>query len=420
MDIKRDPAILKKKKIRRGILGGVAVVALVGISVAVSRLEPAAPSVDRGVLWYGKVQRGRLTREIRGAGTLIPVDIRWITSAASGRVERIILQPGAQVQVGTPLVELSNPELRSQMDNSDLDWKSAVAQLANRQAQLRTTRIQQQNAVANAQSDLDFAQAELDANRSLGEQGLVSDLQIKRFEANVALRANSLELAKQTLATAIATEESELAPARGAVDQAKARYDQLVRQVSELTVRSPMAGQLQAVNIEVGQQAGAGSQLVRVSDPTRLKAVIRIPETQTRDLTIGLRATVDTRNGNPVVGHVARIDPASTGGTVGVDVILDEALPGNARPDMSVDGVVQLQVLEDVLFVESPAFGQENGTVLLFRVDPQTRMAYRVPVKIGVRSVQYVEVIEGLSEGDEVVLSDMSQWDAWDRIQIRN
>jgi HlyD family secretion protein len=419
MDIKRDPAILKKKKIRRGILGGLAVVAVIVISVAVSRLEPAAPSVERSTLWYGKVQRGNMTREVRGAGTLVPEDIRWIPATAPGRVERILLQPGAQVDVGTAILELDNPDLRSQMENAEMDWKTAQAQLENQIATAKTTRLQQENNVANAQADFDFAQADLKANQTLQQQGLVAELTIQQKVAAVARARNQLELAKRQLQAAVETEQSTLAPARATVDQNKTRFDQLARQVSELTVRSTMKGQLQVVNVEVGQQMGTGAQLVRVSDPTQLKAQIRIPETQTRDLAIGLTAMIDTRNGSPVRGHVDRIDPASEGGTVGVDVILDEELPANARPAMSVDGVVQLQVLTDILFVESPAYGQENSTVLLFKVDPQTSMAHRVPVKIGVRSVQYVEVLEGLKEGDEVVLSDMGQWDAWDRLQLK-
>jgi HlyD family secretion protein len=419
MDIKRDPAILKKKKIRRGILGGLAVVAVIVISVAVSRLEPAAPSVERSTLWYGKVQRGNMTREVRGAGTLVPEDIRWIPATAPGRVERILLQPGAQVDVGTAILELDNPDLRSQMENAEMDWKTQQAQLEKAVADLQTTRLQQENAVSDAQSNYDLAVADLQANRTLQEQGLVAALVVQRLQATVDQAKGRLDLAKKQLETATAMQESSLAPQRAQVDQAKTRFDQLARQVSELTVRSTMKGQLQVVNVEVGQQMGTGAQLVRVSDPTQLKAQIRIPETQTRDLAIGLTAMIDTRNGSPVRGHVDRIDPASEGGTVGVDVILDEELPANARPAMSVDGVVQLQVLTDILFVESPAYGQENSTVLLFKVDPQTSMAHRVPVKIGVRSVQYVEVLEGLKEGDEVVLSDMGQWDAWDRLQLK-
>lgn len=420
MDKKRDPKILKRKKLRQAIIAGLAVVGLVVVSVYVSGLEPAAPSVERNTLWYGTVVRGELIREVRGAGNLVPEEIRWITARTAGRVEEILLLPGADVQVGTPILRLENEDLRAQMNNAEMDWKTAQAQLENQVANLQTQRLSQQNAVADAQGQLDLAEAELQANRLLAEQGLVADLQIARFASQVEAARNRLELAKKQLDSAIQTEASTLAPVRATVEQARTRFEQIQQQVADLVVKSTMRGQLQAVNVEVGAQMGSGAQLVRVSDPTRLKAEIRIPETQTRDLAIGLPAMIDTRNGNPVRGHVSRIDPASTGGTVGVDVIIDEPLPPNARVQMSVDGIVQLQKLDDVLKVESPAFGQENQTIQLFRVDPATNMAHRVPVKIGVRSVQFVEVVEGLEEGDRVVLSDMSQYDAWDRIQIRN
>jgi HlyD family secretion protein len=335
-------------------------------------------------------------------------------------VERILLLPGAQVEVGTPIIVLDNLELRSQMENAEMDWKTQQANLGNRIAELATARLQQENSVSDADAQYELAQVDLKAYQALAEQGIVADRDIQQRQVTVTRTRNALELAKKQLQSATEMEQSTLAPARAAVDQAKARFDQFQRQVNELTVRSTMKGQLQEVNVEVGAQMGPGSQLVRVSDPTRLKAEIRIPETQTRDLAIGLPATIDTRSGDPVLGHVARIDPAAVNGTVGVDIILDEPLPQNARVSMSVDGIVRLQLLEDILFVESPAYGTENSTIQLFKVDPVTNMAHRIPVRIGVRSVQHVEVIEGLSEGDEVVLSDMSQYEAWDRIQIRN
>jgi len=420
MDIKRDPKILKRKKIRQAVLAGLAVVGIIIVSVYVSRLEPAAPSVERNTLWYGTVQRGDMTREVRGAGTLVPEEIRWITARTSGRVERIILLPGAEVEVGTPILELENEQLRADLENAEMDWKTEQANLANTMANLQTQRLSQLNGVADAESQFDFAEADLKANQALAEQGLVADLTIQQKAAAVARAKNALELARKQLQSAIDTEESTMAPARARVDQAKSRYDQLHDQVNYLIVRSTMRGQLQLVNVEVGAQMGPGAQLVRVSDPTRLKAEIRIPETQTRDLAIGLPAMIDTRSGNPVRGHVSRIDPAATGGTVGVDVIIDEALPPNARVAMSVDGIVQLQKLDDILFVESPAFGQENSTIQLYKVDPVTSMAHRIPVRIGVRSVQHVQVLEGLEQGDQVILSDMSQYDSWDRIQLRN
>jgi HlyD family secretion protein len=270
--------------------------------------------------------------------------------------------------------------------------KAAVAQFENARSNLKTTRMQQEINVADAKSAYEVALNDLEANKTLAAQGLVADLQIKIKSATVAREKNRWELAQKQLESAIETEKSQLAPQEAAVSQARARYDQLARQLDELTVRSDMNGLLQLVSVEEGQQVGPGTNLARVSDPTRLKAEVRISETQTRDLAVGQLAKVDTRNG-VVKGHVTRIDPASQNGTVGVDVVLDEALPAGARPDQSVDGVIELQRLENVLYVESPTFGQENSTVSLFKVQPNNE-ALRTSVKLGRRSVQFVEVIE--------------------------
>ena len=417
MDVKRDPAILKRKKIRQAIILGLAAIGVVVISVAVSRLRPAAPSIAEGTLWFGTVRRGPMVREVRGAGTLVPEEIQWIPARTSGRVETIVLRPGAQLKVGTVILILTNPELEQQAKNAELDWKTAQANLVNQRAQLNTARVQQTMSVANAQSDYNVALSDLEGNKQLNAQGIIAEAQIKQKQATVDRAKNALELARKTLENAIETESSQLAPLEASVNQRRAQYDQLLRQLDDLKVKSPMNGQLQLVQVERGQQVAPGGNLARVSDPTRLKAEIRISETQTRDLAIGLPADVDTRNGH-VKGHVSRIDPASQGGTVGVDVTLDEVtLPAGARPDLSVDGTIELERLQNVLFVENPSFGQENGAVSLFKVGAD-REAVRTPVKLGRRSVQFVEIVDGLKEGDRVVLSDMSQYDAFDRIRI--
>jgi HlyD family secretion protein len=276
--------------------------------------------------------------------------------------------------------------------------------------------LQLENSVADAKGSYDVALSDLDANKELAKQGLVAELQIKIKQATVDREKNRWELAQKQLQAAIDTEASQLAPQQASVAQAKTRHEQLARQLSELTVRSNMTGLLQAVSVEVGQQVGPGTNLARVSNPDLLKAEIRISETQTRDLRIGQLARIDTRNG-VVNGRVTRIDPASQAGTVGVDVSLDEPLPPGARPDQSVDGIIELERLEDVLYVESPTFGQENATVSLFRIDANNE-AHRTQVKLGRRSVRFVEVIEGLNEGDRVILSDMSQYDDHSRVRL--
>jgi HlyD family secretion protein len=419
MDVKRDPAILRRKKIRRGILLGVGAVAVIAISVAVSRLKPAAPSIAnaRSTLWINKVKRGPFVREVRGAGTLVPEDIRWIPATTSGRVEKIVLRPGAQVVPGTVVLELSNPDLTQSVKSAELDWKTAVAQLANEKATLATTLLQQQLAVSNAKSDLQIAQSELESNKTLGEEGLVADFVVKQKDAAVARAQNAYDLAERQLESAKENESLQLAPDEAAVNQRKAEYDRLRQQLDDLRVKSDMSGQLQVVSVEVGQQVAPGTNLIRVSDPTHLKAEVRISETLTRDLKIGLPADIDTRNGH-VPGRVSRIDPAAESGTVGVDVTLDGPLPPGSRPDLSVDGTIQLERVADALYVESPAFGQENSTITLFKVLPGGTEAVRVPVKIGRRAVQYVEIVDGLKEGDEVILSDMSQYDAFNRVRL--
>lgn len=417
MDTPRDPAILRRKQRRRWLLAACSSLIVVVLSVAVSRLEPALPGVTESTLWIRSVQRGPMVREVRGTGTLVPEEIRWVTSTSSGRVERIVLRPGADVEPGTIILELSNPDLRQSVRSAEMDWQTALAQLANQKATLTNTRFAQRAALVDAESTYRLAVTDLELNRSLAASGLVAEFALKQKQALVDQARNRADLARQQLESTIENETLQLAPAEAAVSQRRAEFDRLSRQLDDLLVRSTMGGLLQQVNVEVGQQVGAGTNLVRVSDPGRLKAEIRIAETQTRDLALGQVATVDTRNGL-VRGRVSRIDPASQGGTVGVDVTLEEPLPAGARPDLNVDATIELERLPSVLFVESPAFGQENSTISLFKlISP--REVVRTPVRIGRRSVQFVEVVDGLIEGDRVVLSDMSQYDAFDRLRLQ-
>jgi HlyD family secretion protein len=433
MDVKRDPAILKRKRIRRTIIWSLVGVAVIVVSAAVMRLRPAAPSVAFNTLWFGVVKRGPMVREVRGAGTLVPEDIRWITSTASGRVAKIVLRPGMNTQVkpGTIIVELTNPDLEQQGNNAKVQVKSAEATYANAVSNLEQSISAQKNTIANGKSQMDVLKSKLDADKKLQAQGIVADLQVSQDQASFDQAQGGWMLAQQTLETMEKNKESTLGPQKAAVELAKANLDTIQRQLDELHVRSSMSGRLQllAPNIEEGAQVGAGTNIARVSDPARLKAQIRISETQTKDLALGQKASIDTRSGI-VKGHVSNIDPASAGGTVGVDVTIDEPLPAGARPDLSVDGTIELQRLENVLFVEHPTSGTENSTVGLFKVLPNSgestigpqqeagHEAVSTSVKFGRTSVAYIEVIEGLKEGDHVVLSDMSQYDGYDRIKI--
>jgi HlyD family secretion protein len=331
-------------------------------------------------------------------------------------VERIVIHPGATVKPGTLILELSNPDLHQQVADAKLSWSAAEARLKLVRANLETQRAREESNVANARSQFNVAQSELEAQKQLAAQGLVAELEIKRRQAQLDQARNTLEMAIKQRDSTIATEESQLAPDSVAATTQKARYEQLAQQLEDLQVKSTMSGTLQLVNVEVGQSVGANTNLARVSDPTRLKANVRISETQGKDLAIGLPARVDTRQGI-VRGFVSRIDPSATGGTIGVDVSIEDELPAGARPDLSVDGTIELQKLEDVLYVESPTFGQEGGKIMLFKVLPN-RDAVRTQVTLGKRSVQFVEVVSGLEVGDQVVLSDMSQYDGHDKIRI--
>jgi HlyD family secretion protein len=416
VDIARSPSVAKRKKIRRAIYAAVGLLAIILITVGVSRLKPAAPSVDRATVWVETVKRGSMVRQVRGSGTLVPEEIRWIPATTQGRVERILLRPGAQVKPDTVVLELSNPELEQSVQEARLQYASAQAAFANRKAELESELLQQEAAVAGIEAQYRQAALQLEADTKLAKDGLVSDLNLKRSQSQEAELKNRLDIERRRLDMTRAGVASQLAPQEAEVANRRAAYDLRVRQLDDLRVKAGMQGVLQVVPVEVGAQVGPGTNLARVADPTNLKAELRIAETQTKDIEIGQYAEVDTRNGI-VKGRVARIDPAATNGTVGVDVTLDGSLPPGARPDLSVDGTIRLEELNDVIYVGRPAFGQENSTVGLFKVGADGE-AVRVNVKLGRTSVNTIEIIEGLQPGDQVILSDMSSWDEYQRIRL--
>jgi HlyD family secretion protein len=416
VDIARSPAVAKKKKIRRAIIATAVLIGIGGVTYAVSQLKPAAPSVDRAAVWVDTVKRGEMMRLVRGSGTLVPEDIRWINTTTQGRVERILLRPGATVTPSSVILELSNPDLENSVRDAQLAHASAVANFANRKAELERNMLEQQSQVAQIETQYNNAALDLEAQEALFKDGLVSELQVKQRRGQTAQLKNQLSIARRQLQSAEDGVASQLAPQQAEVDQRKAAYDLRVRQLEDLKVKAGMEGVLSQVPVEVGQQVGPGTNLARVADPTKLKAEVRIAETQTKDIKIGQIAEVDTRNGI-IPGRVIRIDPAATGGTVGVDIALEGDLPPGARPDLSVDGTITLERLPDVIKVGRPAFGQENSTVMLFKLDGQGE-AHRVQVKLGRTSVNEIEVIEGLQPGDQVILSDMSAHDAYDRVRL--
>ncbi|HKT79898.1 MAG TPA: HlyD family efflux transporter periplasmic adaptor subunit [Vicinamibacterales bacterium] len=416
VDIAR-PNQAKKKRIKRILWASVAVVAVAAISLGVSRLKPAAPSVDRAVVWIDSVKRGPMLRQVRGSGTLVPEDIRWITMQAQGRVERIVLRPGAIVTPDTVILELSNPELEQSVRAAQLDYQSAQAAFTNRKAELESSLLSQEATVANIETQYKQAELDLKANEELYKEKLISLLTLEQKRGLEKDLKNRLAVEQKRLSITRDGLTSQLAPQEADVNQRKAQWELRRKQLDDLKVKAGMSGTLQLVPVERGQQVGPGTNLARVANPTNLKAELRIAETQTKDIRIGQYAEVDTRNGI-VKGHVSRIDPASSGGTVGVDVVMDGPLPPGARPDLSVDGTVQLERLDNIVFVGRPAFGQENSTVTIFKVGP-TGEAVATKVKLGRASVNTIEVIEGLNPGDQVILSDMSQYDAFDRVQLK-
>jgi HlyD family secretion protein len=418
VDIARSPSVIRKKKIRRAIYGAAALLVIVLITVAVARLKPAAPSVDRATVWVETVKRGSMVRQVRGSGTLVPEEIRWIPATTQGRVERILLRPGAQVTPDTVILELSNPELQQSVKEAQLDYQSAQAAYQNRKAELESQLLSQQAAVAGIEAQYKQAALDLEANEQLQKDGLVSALTLKQKQSQASELKNRLEIEQKRLEMTRVGITSQLAPQEAEVSNRRAAYELRVRQLDDLRVKAGMTGVLQLVPVEVGAQVGPGTNLCRVADPTNLKAELRIAETQTKDIAIGQYAEVDTRNG-VVKGKVSRIDPASQNGTVGVDVILEGALPPGARPDLSVDGTIRLEELNNVIYVGRPAFGQENSTVGLFKVGADGE-AVRTNVKLGRSSVNTIEVLEGLQPGDQVILSDMSSWDEYQRIRLTN
>ncbi len=416
VDIAR-PSQARKKKIRRALYGAAALAVIILITVGVSRLKPAAPSVERATVWIDTVKRGPMLRQVRGSGTLVPEEIRWIPATTQGRVERLLLRPGATVRPETVILELSNPELEQSVKEAQLAYQSAQAAYQNRKTELESQLLNQQADVATIEASYKDAALTLEANEQLFKDGLVSQIQLKQFQSRAEELKNRLSIGKKRLEMQTAGIKSQLAPQEADVDQRRAAYELRVRQLDDLKVKAGMSGVLQEVPVERGAQVAPGANLARVADPTNLKAELRIAETQTKDIRIGQYAEVDTRQGT-VRGKVARIDPKSTGGTVGVDVILSDPLPPGARPDLSVDGTIQLEKLDNVIYVGRPAFGQENSSVGLFKLNPETGEAIRTTVKLGRTSVSQIEILEGLQPGDQVILSDMSAQDAFDRIQI--
>jgi HlyD family secretion protein len=420
MDIQRPASVARQKKLRRISFGIAGILVITLVSVGLSQLEPAAPTVERATVWVDTVKRGPMVVNVRGLGTLVPVDEarRLIPAMSSGRVERILIRPGVEVTPETIILELTEPQLQQQLSDAEQSLRAAEADLNGLMARLQTDRLNQRASAASIEADYRAAQLQKEVDENLAKDGLVSNLQLKTSTVRADSLAERNKLAKEQLQVAEQNVKAQLMAQQARIDQLRSLYNLRRSQVDQLKVRAGMIGVLEQVTVNVGQQVSPGTNLARVADPTRLKAELRIAETQARDLTLGQPAKVDTRNGI-INGTVIRIDPAAQQGTVTVDVQLTGELPRGARPDLSVDGEIETARLDNVLFVGRPAFGQEKSTISLYKVDPATNEAERSTVQLGRSAVNTIEVVAGLNEGDQVILSDMSAWDNFDRIRLR-
>jgi len=416
MDIQRDPSVKRKKKLRRIALAAAGAAALLAITVAIYSLEPAAYPVDRDALYTDTVKRGDMVRQVRGPGTLVPEEVRWIPARTEGRVERIT-QPGIEVGPDTVILELVNPELLQEVEDAGLALRSAEADYRNLQAQLESELLESQAAREAVEADLEAARLDAEANAELAASGLIPDIELKRSRLVEGQLESRLRIEERRLEKAEDSVAARLAARRAQVEQLVAAARLRRSQADSLRVRAGITGVLQEVPVEVGQQVRPGEILARVARPDTLKAELQIPETQAKDLTVGQPARIDTRNGI-VPGRVVRIDPAVQNGYVLVDVDLEGELPRGARPDLSVDGTIQIEKLEDVLYVGRPAYGESGSTIQLFEIVGDGDAAVRVDVRLGRASVNTIEVVSGLEEGDVVILSDPSPWDGHDRLKL--
>ena len=416
MDVPREGVAAKKRK-RRILIISASAVGLILATFALSRLKPAAPSVDRSSVWIDTVKRGPMVRQVRGLGTLVPEEIRWIPANTEGSVEKILIWPGTKVEPGDVILELTSPELEQSAHEAESKAKAAEAELASERATLQRTLLEQESKAATAHSAYEQSKMERQTNDQLAKNGLVAELVYKTSKIKEEECQKSDEIEQKRLTFSRDSIEPQLASKQAAVDQANQLAKLKLDQVEGLHVKAGMSGVLQALPVQVGQRVKPGDNLARVADPSKLKAQIKIAETQAKDIQPNQQAVIDTRNG-VVKGHVKRVDPAVEQGTVTVDVAFDEELLKGARPDLSVDGTIELERLDNVVFVGRPAFGQENNTVGMFKLVAGSNEAVRTPVKLGKSSVNTIEILSGLNPGDQVILSDTSAWDSHERIRL--
>lgn len=418
MDIAR-PNVARQKRRRQVIYVAAGIVLLALVTMGLSRLKPAAPTVERSTVWVDTVKRGSVLRQVRGLGTLVPIEgsIQFLPAITEGRVDKILVFPGAQVKPDTILLEMSNPQVTQEALDAEWKLKAAEADYKNLQVTLASQVLAQKSLSAQAQSEYSQAKMQADIDTELLKLGVISQLSQKVSSQKAEELATRSEIEKQRLVNSDEVLVAQLQAKEAEVEALRALSQLKQSQLDHLRVRAGIDGVLQEQTLKIGQFVTPGTVLAKVVQPQRLKADLKIAETQAKDIQLGQPASVDTHNG-VIPGHVVRIDPSVVNGTVTVDVALDGALPQGARPDLSVDGTIDLEKMENVLYVGRPAFGQEQSTVGMFKLETDGANAVRAQVRLGRSSVNTVEILQGLKEGDQVILSDMSRWDNYDRIRL--
>jgi len=418
MDIKRPGKSKLKRRIRNGVVIFAGLVAVGGITVGLTKLKPAAPTLDRSTAVIDTVKRGQMLRQVRGIGTLVPQLTRWVPAPADGRLERILVEPGVEVSTDTVIFELSNPQMEQQAIDAEFQMKAAQADQENLKVRLESDGMTQQSAIASINAEYSQAKMQLETDEVLGKQGLVPLILLRVARVRVQDLANRLKVEQQRLAISGKATRAQMNAQQARIQQLRALAQLKKSQVDALKVRAGTNGVLQQVSVQVGQQVTPGFNMARVADPASLKAELKIAETQIKDVKLGQPVEVDTRNGI-IQARVSRIDPAAREGTFTVDAELTGPLPASARPDLSVDGTIELERLDNILYVGRPAFGQGHQTVGMFKLSPDGQDATRTQVALGRSSVSTIEIISGLREGDQVILSDTSAWDNYNQIRVR-
>jgi len=420
VDIKREPP----KKRGRYIIGGVGAAAVVGITAFLMGLKPAAPTVDRATLWIDTVRQGTMVRQVRAPGTLVPEQLQFVTAVTTGRIERLPIRPGTPVKTGDVILEMSNPDVQLQKLEAERQLTAAEGAVVSLRTQLDGQVLQSQGTIAQLRAQLNEAKRQYAVFQSLSEKKLSSQNELDKAKETAEDLESRLKYEQDRLKITQQSAQEQIRLQQAQVDRMRAIAKFQSEREASMLVRAPSDGVLQELGsaangqLELGQYVNAGQTLARIAQPGRLKAVLRVPETQAKDVATGQPVSVDTRNGL-WDGRVMRIDPAAQNGTVTVEVALQGQGPPGVRPELSVDGTIEIERLVNVMYVGRPAYGQAESTVGLFRLDPDGKYAQRISVKLGRSSVNTIEVAQGLNVGDKVIISDMSQWDNVDRVRLR-